>query len=198
MSSWELYLMGSHKEPINQLQNQETSRRNRQKGFVRRPGTRRCLLKGCEELFRPRRASRRYCSERCREAARTWSRWKAQERYRATLTGKEKRNAQCRRNRERARKRKEQACKATDEAARVIRTNVSFDGSCDRPGCYERFVRSRRSPLQRFCSKECRRALERVRQREQRWQQTGPGQGSTHRRRVEAVTAQSQSAARSS
>jgi hypothetical protein len=44
-----------------------------------------------------------------------------------------------------------------------------FDGCCDRPGCYECFVRSRRSPRQRFCSHACRRALERVWERERRW-----------------------------
>ena len=45
-----------------------------------------------------------------------------------------------------------------------------FDGCCDRPGCYECFVRSRRSPLQRFCSHACRRAMECVWERERRWQ----------------------------
>ena len=46
-----------------------------------------------------------------------------------------------------------------------------FDGCCDRPGCYECFVRSRRSPLQRFCSQACQRAMERVWERERRWRQ---------------------------
>ena len=49
--------------------------------------------------------------------------------------------------------------------------NIFFDRSCDRPGCYVGFERGRRSPLQRFCSHDCRRALERVREREQRWKQ---------------------------
>jgi len=44
-----------------------------------------------------------------------------------------------------------------------------FDGCCNRPGCYECFVRSRRSPLQRFCSSACQRAMERVFERERRW-----------------------------
>ena len=38
--------------------------------------------------------------------------------------------------------------------------------SCDRPGCYELFTRTRRSPAQHFCAKPCRRAMERVWQRE--------------------------------
>jgi hypothetical protein len=53
----------------------------------RRPPTRRCLLKGCEQRFHPRQARQRYCSQRCREAARKWSRHKAQERYRETVAG---------------------------------------------------------------------------------------------------------------
>jgi hypothetical protein len=48
-----------------------------------------------------------------------------------------------------------------------------FDGCCcDRPGCYEVFVRQRRSPLQRFCSHACRRAMERVWERERRWRRS--------------------------
>jgi hypothetical protein len=44
-----------------------------------------------------------------------------------------------------------------------------FDHACNRPGCYECFVRSRRSPLLRFCSPACQRAMERVWERERRW-----------------------------
>jgi hypothetical protein len=51
----------------------------RRKRLTRRPRTRRCLLKGCEQRFRPRQVRQRYCSDRCREAARDWSLWKAQE-----------------------------------------------------------------------------------------------------------------------
>ena len=34
--------------------------------------------------------------------------------------------------------------------------------ACPRPGCYERFVPTSRSPLQSFCSAGCRQALRRV------------------------------------
>lgn len=51
-----------------------------------------------------------------------------------------------------------------------------FDGCCcDRPGCYEGFVRRRRSPRQRFCSHACRRAMERVWERERRWRRRSRG-----------------------
>jgi hypothetical protein len=87
----------------------------------RRPRTRRCLVKGCEQRFRPRGARERYCSEACRQAAREWSRRKAQQSYRATAAGKEKRNGQSRRYRERVKKRRQASRKeAVAEPARVI------------------------------------------------------------------------------
>ena len=87
---------------------------------------RRCLLKGCELRFRPSQPRQRYCSEHCREAARKWSRCKAQERYRETTAGKEKRNGQSRRYRKRARNRKPPEPEAFDEAARVITKEEFF------------------------------------------------------------------------
>jgi hypothetical protein len=58
-----------------------------------------------------------------KDAARKWSQWKAQERYRARRAGQVKRNAQSRRYRERMRSRKAKA----GEAARVI-TATFFRG----------------------------------------------------------------------
>jgi hypothetical protein len=89
--------MGPPENPTRHLENQEAGRRKR---MARRPRMRWCLLKGCEQRFHPRQARQRYCSAACREAAREWSRWKAQERYRATTAGKQKRNGQNRRYRE--------------------------------------------------------------------------------------------------
>jgi hypothetical protein len=87
----------------------------------RRPRTRCCLLKGCERRFCPQRARQRYCSDECRRAARRWSRWKAQQNYRATAVGKKRRNGQSRRYRQRARNRQPAAPEeAVPEAARVI------------------------------------------------------------------------------
>ncbi len=90
----------------------------------RRPRTRCCLLKGCERRFRPQRGGQRYCSDECRRAARQWSRWKAQQSYRATAAGKERRNGQSRRYRERVRNRQPAAPEEADpDAARVITHN---------------------------------------------------------------------------
>jgi hypothetical protein len=83
--------------------------------------TRCCLLKGCKRRFRPQRARQRYCSDECRQAAHRWSRWKAQRSYRATAAGKDKRNTQSRRYRQRVRDRRSAAPEETvPEAARVI------------------------------------------------------------------------------
>jgi hypothetical protein len=81
---------------------------------------RRCLLKGCEQRFHQRQSSQRYCSAECQKAVRKWSRWKAQQRYRATKSGKEKRTDQSRRYRERIKSRKPPEPEADNEAARVI------------------------------------------------------------------------------
>jgi hypothetical protein len=93
------------------------------KGPTRRPRTRGCLLKGCGQRFRPVEARQRDCSQQCRQAARQWSRWKAQEKYRGTPAGKQKRNGQSRRYRERVRNRKPPRSEAVPEAARVITKN---------------------------------------------------------------------------
>jgi hypothetical protein len=111
--------MGLSERPTNHPKNQGPTR----PGPARRPRSRRCLLKGCEKNFHPQQAAERYCSEECRKQARQWCEWKAQQRYRATQKGTEKRKAQCRRYRERIRNRKEPAGSAADEAARVISPN---------------------------------------------------------------------------
>jgi hypothetical protein len=98
----------------------------RRKGLARRPRTRCCLLKGCEQRFHPRQARRRYCSERCQEGARKWSRWKAQQRYRETASGQQKRNGQSRRYRERVKSRIAPEPEEGNNPARVITTEHFF------------------------------------------------------------------------
>jgi hypothetical protein len=114
--------MGPPESRIGHPENQE----GRRKGLVRRPRTRYCLLKGCEQRFHPRQARQRYCSDGCRKAARKWSRWKAQERYRESAAGQQKRNDQSRRYRERVKDRKPAEPDAVSEAARVITTDHFF------------------------------------------------------------------------
>jgi len=76
--------------------------------------------------FHPRQARQRYCSEGCRKEARKWSCWKAQRRYRETTVGKEKRNGQSPRYRERVRTGKPEEKEAVEEAARVITPEEFF------------------------------------------------------------------------
>src|SRR5438093_1554971 len=91
-----------------------------------RPRTRPCLLKGCEQRFHPRQARQHYCIAECRKEARRWSRWKAQDRYRATRAGRQKRNGQGRRYRERVKSRKPPEPEAVNDPARVITTEHFF------------------------------------------------------------------------
>jgi hypothetical protein len=130
--------MGPPESPTAHPENQEGGRRKRP---ARRPRMRHCLLKGCEEPFHPRQAGQRYCSAPCREAAREWSRWKAQERYRTTTAGKQKRNGQSRRYRERVRSRKTPEPEAVGDPARVI-TTEDFFRSFVRPAGLLRQVRA--------------------------------------------------------
>ena len=129
--------MGLSESRTRHRENQAVGQRRRP---ARRPRPRRCLLKGCEQRFRPWQPQQRYCSQRCREAARKWSRWKSQHRYRATEEGKQKRNGQSRRYRER--RRKPPQPQAVDEAARVITPEDSFRGLL-RPARLLRAIRAR-------------------------------------------------------
>ena len=115
--------MGPPESLTGHPENQEAGRRKR---VVRRPRARRCLLKGCEQRFHPRQARHRYCSGRCREAARKWSRWKAQQRYRETTSGKKKRNGQSQRYRERVKSPKPPELETVNDPARVITTEHFF------------------------------------------------------------------------
>ena len=109
--------MSLPESPTRRRKNQAPGRRKRR---ARKPRPRYCLLKGCEQKVHPRQARQRYCSESCREKAREWARWKAQQRYRATKAGRKKRNGQSRRYRERVKTRKPEEPEPVSGAARVI------------------------------------------------------------------------------
>jgi predicted nucleic acid-binding Zn ribbon protein len=112
----------------------------------------------------------RYCSEACQEEARRWRQWKGA----ATLSRVPERQAEAAGS--------EPPLSSTPEGAASARKRCPhrceghpydflFWCSCDRPGCYEEFERTRRSPPQRFCSHACRHALERVLERELHWRE---------------------------
>lgn len=137
-----------------------------------------CLLKGCERPFQPRHPLSRYCSEACRGAARRWSQWRANQRYRASEQGRSRRREQSRLWRRRAAERRSQGLAGETPSEGYQEDAAAEEFCCSRSGCYERFNRSRRSPLRKFCSFLCRRALGRVLQRESRWRRrwTAPRQ----------------------
>jgi len=110
--------MGPPESPTGHTENQE----GRPKPLSRRPRMRLCLLKGCDQRFHPRQARQRYCTAECRDAARKWSRWKAQQRYRETAAGQQKRNDQSQRYRQRVQSRKPAEPEAVNNTARVITT----------------------------------------------------------------------------
>lgn len=132
-----------------------------------------CLLKGCGCWFRPQYALSRYCSTWCRAAARRWSARRAQERYRKSSKGKDKRRSQSRVYRKRRKERKGVCGRNKDieegEGEGDHKRKNSPCSLCARPGCYERVVASSRSPLKKYCSCACRRAFRRVLEREKRW-----------------------------
>jgi hypothetical protein len=152
---------------------------------------RRCLLKGCEQVFVPARPQSRYCSVACAQAARRWRRWRASRRYRASESGRERRRAQHGRYRQRQRERAAAAVAASESPApapEVVEKPAKAVGGeregqrpaefsedfarcrCDRPGCYVQFAASMAGSNRRFCSMACRLALRRVLDREARCQ----------------------------
>ena len=129
-----------------------------------------CLLKGCNDWFRPAHVLARYCSSACQQAARRWSAWRANRRYRRTEHGRLRRREQALRRRERLAQANGQAHDSEPEPREGYPKQASGKNlSCHRPGCYECFVRPQRSPLKTYCSELCREALRRVRRREARW-----------------------------
>ncbi len=127
--------MGSAESVTRRRENQAAGQRKR------RPRLRPCLLKGCGQRFHPRQATQRYCSTPCRQEARKWSRWKAQHKYRTTAGGKEKRNGQSQRYRQRVKHRKATEPEAISAGARVI-TAEHFFRAYVRPAGLLRAVRA--------------------------------------------------------
>jgi hypothetical protein len=131
---------------------------------ARRPRTRRCLLEGCEARYRPTHWHARYCSAACRAKAKRWLAAKRQRRHRECEEARKK-------HREAEKKRRDLA-KGLDRGsgrerghAHVLLPEGLF---CDRPGCYRPSVESR-SRAARFCCVACRRAVQRVIDRERKW-----------------------------
>jgi hypothetical protein len=83
---------------------------------------RRCLLKGCEQPFRPAYPQQRYCSDGCRLQAAQWRRWQSCRRYRTSAAGQQCRQQQSRRYRQRQR---QQRAARWEETLRSIEAQVA-------------------------------------------------------------------------
>jgi hypothetical protein len=156
---------------------------------------RHCLLKGCEQFYRPIHPLSRYCSEVCRVAAKRWRRRLASRTWRSSERGKTLRREQCKRYRRRiplvllcvcevppvqaersapieastqslfSTPAEPPRCACEGQRKDEIPENSSLE-MCQRPGCYEAFIiRPGYSP-KRFCCSLCRRALRNVLDRE--------------------------------
>ena len=150
--------------------------RGRRKGLGRRPRSWRCMLKGCGQRFRPRRARQRYCRERC------WC-WKRHGsgrfgRHRRAIghDGGQRKTERGKPSLPGTRQESETTSKRSRSGRCEVNHSESFsDVSCDRPGCYAGFARRRRSPLEHFYSHERRRVRERVWERERHWHRNRAG-----------------------
>jgi len=123
--------MGPIEDPATQLEKQLRNRGPRPGGGglgqrARRPRRRLCLLKGCEQAFRPKYPLTRYCSVQCREQARQWRAWKARQRYRQSAGGKQRRQAQSRRYRRRQQAAQTRKLGGVKQGARVIAKKFFF------------------------------------------------------------------------
>lgn len=159
---------------------QLASQNDSSQGQSWRIGPRLCLDERCERSFRPSHHLDRYCSPECLESARRWQLRFANQIYRRSAHGKLRRKEQAHRYRLNLKERK--AREATQEqekselAAQVdaLREGYTKESShekscCHRPGCYRRFTPPPQSPLKKFCSPRCRKALRRVILRERKW-----------------------------
>lgn len=153
-----------------------------------------CLRKGCGRIFNARSANQRYCQDP--ECLRLVSRWQAAKRQRVRRLRPEVRGERAAAARE-ARERKPRLktdpppltervmpAEQPDPPDAWSRSRKNPGPICDRVGCYESPRPSCRCPA-RYCSHECRHAMQQVRDRERKWlwRNTFAGQ---FKRRLEA------------
>lgn len=144
----------------------------------RRPRVRICLRKGCGRKYLPRRWNQRYCQDpECRRQVRRWQAARRQARRRQDDAAKAQHAEAQRARRQRAPSTPQalpnpDVTPARGHAAKII-LPIPW---CDRPGCYEPPLKSVRQ-LACFCSRACRQAVRRVRDRERKWRWRGTFQG---------------------
>lgn len=137
-----------------------------------------CLRKGCGRIFDVRSGNQRYCQDpECLRLVRRWQAAKRQRVRRQRPEVREERAAVAREVRERKSRLKTDPPAPTepvmpaekpDPPVAWSRSRKNSGPICDRVGCYESPRPSCRCPA-RYCSHECRRAMQRVCDRERKW-----------------------------
>lgn len=139
-----------------------------------------CLEDRCERSFRPSHHLDRYCSPECLESARRWQLRFANQIYRRSDNGRLRRMEQAQRYRLNLKERKaREAGQDPEKSAPTVQSDALREGytketsqeksCCHRPGCYRRFTPPPQSPLKKFCSPRCSKAVRRVILRERKW-----------------------------
>ena len=137
-----------------------------------------CLRKGCGRIFDVRSGNQRYCQDpECLRLVRRWQAAKRQRMRRQRPKVREERAAAAKEVRERKSRLKTDPPAPTDPVMPAeqpdppvawSRSRKNSGPICDRVGCYESPRSSCRCPA-RYCSHECRDAMQRVRDRERKW-----------------------------
>jgi hypothetical protein len=144
-----------------------------------------CLRKGCGRIFDVRSGNQRYCQDpECLRLVRRWQAAKRQRVRRQRPEVREERAAAAKEVRERKSRLKTDPPAPTDPVMPAEQPVMPAEQPdppgawsrsrkipgpiCDRVGCYESPRPACRCPAS-YCSQECRRAMQRVRDRERKW-----------------------------
>lgn len=139
-----------------------------------------CLRKGCQNVFSPRRWNQRFCrDEHCRRERRRWQNAHRQQRRRRRADVRQQHAEQERARRVRRREAARQALTSPNPQVQPTSTSTragsgawsrrkkNSEPFCRRPGCYEPLPNSGRPP-RRYCGRECASAMRRVQERERK------------------------------
>jgi hypothetical protein len=150
----------------------------------RRPRPRICLRQGCGQKYQPRRWNQRYCQDpECLRAVRRWQAAKRQAQRRADEAVKVQHAAAQRARRQSAKSVPQPPKEPEATAARGHAARIFFAlPLCNRPGCPEP-PRTSGHHQAAYCCSTCRKAVQRVVDRERKWRQRGTFQGRQARMR---------------
>jgi hypothetical protein len=170
--------------------------KHRRRARGRRPRPRNCLRKGCTRKYQPRCHHQRYCQDpECRRELRRWfaARRQAQRRKDADVTIQHAEAEKARRQRLKSASQSIENPELAPARGHAAQIFLSLP-LCDRPGCHEHPVKSRRNRA-RYCCPACRQAVRNVLDRERKWHSRNTSDG-RKRRAVEYQAAKARRAFR--